>query len=132
MTILCDLIATRALIEHPDDWTKGTDERCVIEAGAMHFSYCLTGAVRIICECDSNRIMPVFRLLHAQGRISDLVFWNDDSATQHIDVLDLLDRCIAGLSERKTDITSLQALLGSAADLSAPGASEHGEFARAV
>ncbi len=116
-TLLDNLIATRALIEHPDDWERGT---LVSPSGCM----CLLGAIGIATGLftreeviDAHVIHAYYnldqsptaealaQLIKAQAEcVSDYPYtrattivsaFNDDSV--HSDVIALLDKAISNL-----------------------------------
>lgn len=116
-TLLDNLIATRALIEHPDDWERGA---LVSPSGCM----CLLGAIGIATGLftresvkDDNVVnaynnldqsptaQALAQLIKAQAEcVSDYPYarattivstFNDDSV--HSDVMELLDTAISNL-----------------------------------
>ncbi len=89
MSLLNDLVATRALIATPDDWCKGVSK----DAGGRH---CMMGAAEELFGQGSKRTAAIFTALHAQIPAGGSLprCFNDNPTTRHADIMALFDRAI--------------------------------------
>jgi hypothetical protein len=89
----------RTLIETPDRWLQG---------GLYEFNFgkvarcCALGAINEAAQGDLSRAYrdATEALRRAAG--PDIVYWNDDPATTHADVLSAFDRAIASAESTPT------------------------------
>ena len=90
----------RAVIEKPENWTKGTFARSakgnpVSAVGRAACAWCAVGAVRRVTGYDQILFSRVGRALSYASDGPSIVTINDSPKATHADVLALFDRAIA-------------------------------------
>lgn len=90
MTLRDDLIATKALIDTPDKWCKGS-------FNGQNATHCAVGALDAIPPYPGRRSVALSHIRSAlpeQFKGRALMDYNDDPATTYADIMALFQRAI--------------------------------------
>ena len=101
----------RTLLSDPEHWTKGVyarnkDGKHVYAVSEEAQSFCMVGAMRVVTQEVDDAIVQVRRTLNpfippSPSGDNDIVFFNDNPATTHDDVMKVINTAIA--NERKAE-----------------------------